>query len=99
MNSNFRPNTETVIPELQSALNEVLNKETNTQWLQKGSWPTLGEAIDEKKRIFVIVRETGSSIPDGSKSFIPEIQIKDGTTTNHVQGEKAITVLSTFKSM
>ena len=84
---------------LQSALDEVFNQQTNTQWLQNGTWPTLGEAIDEKKRTFVIVREDGPVRLDRSKSYIPEIQIKDGKTTNTIQGEKAITVLSTFKSM
>jgi hypothetical protein len=96
-----RPNSETVVPLLQSALSQVLNNQTNTQWLQNGTWPTLEESIDEQKRIYVIVREEESDLLDGSKSFIPEIQIKDRQTTQLTsdQGHQAIRVLSTFKSM
>ena len=52
-----RPDGRTVIPELQRALEENVKDQINVQWIRNKSWPTLEEAVQQDRRIFVFVRQ------------------------------------------
>ncbi len=79
----------------------ILGDQINKHWIDNGSWPTLGQAIDQNRRIFVIIRE---EIPDlchnslKHKNFIRELQVKDGKPIP-VEMPGAIRILTTFTSM
>jgi len=96
-----RPDAETVIPKLQEALEENLKDLINVQWIRNGSWPTLGEAVDQDRRIFVFARQTGDlvHVDDESRLFVDEIKVKDGSEVQRPEASKSVTVLSTFESM
>ena len=94
-----RPDEATVLPKLNASLSEVLAGLINRQWIQNGSWPTIGEAVKSNERIFAIIR-TEFPFDESAALFIPEIQVRDGKPGRSKNGnEKAITVLTTFKSM
>jgi hypothetical protein len=71
-----RPDETTVIPKLELALKDHLGDLLNVQWIRNGSWPTLGEAVRQDKRVFAVIREKEPVDPDDDihHVFIREIQ-------------------------
>ena len=95
----IRPDEASVIPKLATSLSATLGGLLNQHWMLNGSWPTIGEAVESNRRIFAIVR-TEYPVNGSAVGYIPEILIKnDKPVRQKLDGEKAITVLTTFKSM
>ena len=95
-----RPDAKTVIPKLQLELKTILDDQINKNWITNGSWPTLEEAVDENRRIFVVIREENPE-PDSeleTRNFIREMQVKDGKPVP-AETSGAIRILTTFTSM
>ena len=96
-----RPDAKTVIPKLQSELKSILDDQINKVWITNGSWPTLGEAVDQNRRIFVLIREENPD-PDSEpehepRNFIREMQVKNGKPVP-IETPRAIRILTTFTS-
>jgi len=79
-----------------------LDDQINKDWITNGSWSTLGQAVDQNRRIFVIIREE-NPVPDPEsdnepQNYIGEKQVKDGKPVP-VETRGAIRILTTFTSM
>ncbi len=61
-----------------------------------GSWPTLGEAVEQNKRIFVFSRSTLVD-SDGNLEMVKELQVEEETPWRPRE-EAAVSILSTYNS-
>jgi hypothetical protein len=61
---------------LVTVLEENLKDLINVQFIRNGSWPTIGESVEQDRRIFVIIRQdnTPVEVDDGERLFVGEIQ-------------------------
>ena len=61
---------EETIPELVTALQQTFSAQStsvklNSQFKETGSWPTLGEAVQNNERIFVFIRDKTGALNTG----------------------------------
>ena len=90
----------TAYPLLREALRRVFSVGSvglNTRYKKTGVWPTLGQAVDHNKRVFVFART--DLVDENDDEVMKEIQVEAGDQGKAV-GSKAgeATILSTFKS-
>ena len=74
-------NEGTTYPRLRNAIRDVFagGLKLNDEYKRTGSWPTLGKAVKDNKRVFVFART--DLVESNDREVVKEVQVEVGKTT------------------